>query len=192
MWDLEVLSVLPIIVLTMQRCRIMAVKKKILKEDGQAIFEFLAFMPFLVFLFVVIVTIGNSINASINQQKFTRRYFYYLMKGNSFFPDHFDLNNYVNSAGAQMVGMTSIAYRAKADGSNSMAPCFRFINAFSGDPSESCEKDAAGGVSNYVRVYTFYGACGATFTVDGSGNPVPGFNGTNQTNLSSPVSCTIR
>ena len=61
-------------------------KKISLKEEGQAIFELLVFLPVFLFLFVVIYNIGNSINISINQQKATRRYFYYIQKGNSFLP----------------------------------------------------------------------------------------------------------
>lgn len=167
-------------------------RDKVVGEKGQAIFEFLAFMPFLVFLFVVIVTVGNSINTSINQQKFTRRYFYYLSKGDSFVSDSFDLNNYMN-AGATMIGMASVGYRSKegAGGTGAYAPCFRFINSFSSNPNEQCDESVVGNESNYVRVYTFYGACGATFNVDDSGNPISSYYGTNQVILSSPVSCTI-
>ena len=170
----------------------MGVKKKIKNEEGQAIFEFLAFMPFLVFLFVVMISVGNSINASINQQKFARRYFYYLLKGNSFFPDRFDLNNYMTEANAVSIGMASVGYRAKEDGSNPVAPCFKFISTFSSGTNDDCDTPVTEGETNFVRVYTFYGACGATYTIDTFGNPVPGLNGTNQTNLSSRAACTIQ
>ena len=58
-----------------------------LREEGQALFEFVVFLPFLLFILVLMFTLGNAINGSINQQKAARRYFFYLNKGNSTLPN---------------------------------------------------------------------------------------------------------
>ena len=62
-------------------------------SKGQAMFEFIIFLPFVVVLFKMFLNIGGAINGSINQQKQLRGYFYYLNKGNSYFPDKHILEN---------------------------------------------------------------------------------------------------
>jgi hypothetical protein len=51
-------------------------KTKFLNQEGQAVFELLIFLPFLLFLYTIYYTAGNAINGSINQQKAVRGYFY--------------------------------------------------------------------------------------------------------------------
>ncbi len=134
-------------------------------EKGQAVFELIAFLPFLIFIFTIMVTIGNSINASINQQKVTRRYFYYLLKGNSTAPTQEDLNEWLNS-GISFAGMSALGFRAKEQGDLSFAPCFKFTTLFTGDQGETCDEPLKGEAkSNFVRVFTFYGICGETYIV---------------------------
>ena len=57
--------------------------KKLLNNEGQAIFETMLFVPVLLFFVAYIVRVGSAINSSINQQTVTRSYTYYLLKGNS-------------------------------------------------------------------------------------------------------------
>mgnify|MGYP001231508587 FL=1 len=38
-------------------------------EDGQSIIEFLLFLPFIIMMYSVVMSLGSAINASINQQK---------------------------------------------------------------------------------------------------------------------------
>ncbi len=146
----------------------MGARKKIFfaKEDkGQAIFELLVFIPFLIFIFIIMVTVGDSINASINQQKVTRRYFYYLLKGNSTAPKQEDLGEWMNS-GITLAGMSAIGFRAKSEGELSLAPCFKFTTLFTGDEGETCSEPLKGeSKSTFVRVFTFYGICGETYIV---------------------------
>ena len=74
-------------------------KNNILENsEGQAIFELILFMPFLVYFVTLLFTAGNSINGSINQQKAVRGYFYHLLKGNSNLPVKLDLDAF-KSAG---------------------------------------------------------------------------------------------
>ena len=41
-------------------------------RKGQAIFEFIIFLPILLILYGVLVSVSSAINGSINQQKATR------------------------------------------------------------------------------------------------------------------------
>ncbi len=164
-------------------------------EDGQAIFEVLVFLPLLIFLYTIIYNVGNAINISINQQKVTRRYFYYLSKGNSFLPSQDDLQEY--SSGNLRVGMSMIGFRAKTGGGgasgNSVAPCFRFNSFLTGSSSETCDEGTTGERStSFVRIFTAYGICGDTYSMidghwvsmfePGDGSPDPRSNSTNCSN----------
>ena len=113
------------------------------KEKGQAIFELLIFLPLLIFLFIVMVTIGNSINVSINQQKVTRRYFYYLLKGNSTAPTQEDLETWRN-AGLRHVGFSALGFRSKGD-VDSFAPCLKLPTLFAKKSEETCDETFVGG-----------------------------------------------
>ncbi|MCY4495572.1 MAG: hypothetical protein OXB92_17140 [Acidimicrobiaceae bacterium] len=143
-------------------------KKKLFfieNSQGQAIFELVAFLPLLVLIFTIMVTVGNSINVSINQQKVTRRYFYYLLKGNSTAPTQEDLKVW-HGEGRTLAGMSALGFRAKEKGEFSYAPCFKFNTLFTGDSGETCDEPLKGEAqSTFVRIFTFYGICGETYIV---------------------------
>ena len=146
------------------------IKKTWKPERGQAIFELLAFMPLLIFIFIIMVTVGNSINASINQQKVTRRYFYYLLKGDSSAPSREDLNIWKES-GIALAGMSGLGFRAKEENAQSLAPCFKFVNLFEGDEGETCESPLVGeSKSHFVRIFTYYGICGESYVYENQQN----------------------
>lgn len=163
------------IVKIIQRYQTMAADKlsQIENESGQAIFELLIFMPILIFLYTVIFNVGNSINVSINQQKAARRYFYYLIKGNSYLPTMNELNGYksgFNRAGISLVGY---ADRLEAGGSSGsgqpVAPCFKFNSLFASDNGEECDDPNLGERStSFVRVFTAYGICGENYSLQGN------------------------
>ena len=56
------------------------------RARGQALFEFIVFLPFLLFMLTIMFTVGNAINGSINQQKAVRRYFFTSTKATPPFP----------------------------------------------------------------------------------------------------------
>ncbi|MEI8346210.1 MAG: hypothetical protein WCG27_02000, partial [Pseudomonadota bacterium] len=64
-------------------------KKK--SQQGQSIFEFLIFFPFLLILFFSFSVVGGAINSSINQQKAARGYFFKMTRGNSRIPTAGDI-----------------------------------------------------------------------------------------------------
>lgn len=140
----------------------MAVKERILnKEEGQALIEFLLFFPFLLMMYSVTLSIANSINASINQQKVTRGYFYYRLQNNSMAPTPYRgegddnpftrFGQYVNLWGEKAIDKIPVA------------ACFKF-NVPLGDREEDvCEESYSEQTTQYIRVGTAYGICGATY-----------------------------
>ena len=141
------------------------VVRKILNNKGQAVFETMMFLPVLLFFVVYMIKSGNAINASINQQKSTRGYTYYLLKGNSKAFRITDLAIFTNmqEVGAYMVGFR----QAEEDGASSVAPCF-MVPKLPWIPSSSETCSEIGSVtpseSSYIRVFTLYGVCGEAYS----------------------------
>lgn len=144
---------------------------KILKNNrGQSIFEFIAFLPFLVIMYSIVYTVGNSINGSINQQKATRGYFYNLNKNNSFINTYSDLKLFESNS-MSLVGFSYIGWRVKSEsgGTISFAPCFSFNAMMKSGSDEGCDdKPNDPDISRHIRVYTAYGVCGPTYRFNGS------------------------
>lgn len=143
-------------------------KKTLLKnQKGQAVFELVIFLPFLIFLYSIYYTTGNSISSSINQQKAVRGYFYSLTKGNSYLNSKEDLREY-SSAGIKAVGFSSLGWREKTTdgGKNAFAPCFKFTSLLKNESTEECdspERDEESS-SRFIRVFTYYGICGPVYS----------------------------
>jgi hypothetical protein len=134
-------------------------------QKGQAIFEFIIFIPFLVFLYTIFYTIGNSINGSINQQKSVRGYFYTLVKGNSYLLAKNDLNSFRDEA-VKKAGFFAIGWKEKQESKKQFAPCFKFSSMIKGSSDEECDSDTRGeeeGSSIFIRIFTVYGVCGAVY-----------------------------
>ena len=155
----------------LQPWMIMVVKikiKRIMKnQKGQAIFEMILFLPLLMFLYTIFYTTGNSMSGSINQQKATRGYFYSLVKQNSYVNRLVDLNS-LNKNGIKMVGFNAIGWRDHDQGdTKSFAPCFKFSSLLKNGTTEECDSDQRDEAqsSRFVRVFTFYGVCGPTFSM---------------------------
>jgi hypothetical protein len=77
-----------------------------------------------------------------------------------------DLNS-LDSVGSSVVGWT------KEEVNNSKpdptAPCYKISTFMTSGPSEQCDdaRDQSTKATNYVRVYTAYGVCGAGYYKDG-------------------------
>jgi hypothetical protein len=144
---------------------------KLLNQKGQALFEMILFLPFMIFLVTIYYTCGNSINGSINQQKATRGYFYMLVRNNAFLNSQSDLVE-LSSKGLKTIGFSAIGWRDHGVEQEAFAPCFKFSSILNNSSSEDCDgksPDAAEGSSRFVRVYTYYGVCGASFTASTTG-----------------------
>lgn len=138
---------------------------KILNQKGQALFEMIIFLPFLMFLYTIYYTAGNSINGSINQQKAVRGYFYALVKGNSYIVPLVDLKKFKEES-ISKVGFNSVGWNDHLLGKKSFAPCFKFSSLLKNNVTEECdgsERDAEGS-SRFIRLFTFYGVCGPYYT----------------------------
>ncbi len=145
----------------------MAVKKKkniILNNDGQGIFEFIIFMPILIVTYMFIFRVGASINGSINQQKLTRRYFYYKVQNDSMTPRRDGLT----SSRFSDFALYFVGWRDKKVGEAPVATCYKMTLPFAGSRNdESCEESYSGTSTSFIRVQTAYGLCGATYLSTG-------------------------
>lgn len=152
--------------------------KNLLSEKGQAIFELIVFLPLLLLILTVMVTVGNAISSSINQQKVTRGYFYYILRGNSQGINSIDLKEYSTDHGMTNVGMFSIGWRrseAEQSDDQVFATCFRFSPMFSADNSdENCDEPNLGSESktSIIRLYTAYGICSDVYSINQEGDLV--------------------
>jgi hypothetical protein len=139
--------------------------KIINNEKGQALFEMILFLPFLIFLYTIFYTVGNSISGSINQQKAVRGYFYQLVKGNSYIVAVPDLEkNGLN--GLHTVGFFALGWQDKMPGEVPQSNCFHFSSMLKNGSDEKCESPIRDPVetSRFVRIFTMYGVCGPIFT----------------------------
>lgn len=150
-------------------------KIKVGKGDkGQALIEFILFFPFLLMMYSVTLSLANSINASINQQKQIRGYFYYRMQNNSTSPypirgETVSFNRFgqqVNLWGVNLVEDLPVA------------ACFKFNIPLGEAEGDSCEDAYTDRTTQYIRVGTAYGVCGATYqNNDGHYARLPNFAG---------------
>lgn len=146
------------------------VVKLIKNKRGQAFFEMIVFIPFMLYLFTLIVTFGNSVNGGINQNKLTRGAFYHLLSHNSMAPRS-DFMSAFAAQGTNVVGMFVVGYREDRDGEQSIASCYRVNRVFGGNVDEECEDPPPSTEeTNQIRIYTLYGLCTASFRMTGA-NP---------------------
>lgn len=155
----------------MQLFMIMDVKK-ILKEEGQAIMEFILFLPFMMMMYFAILSISGAINASINQQKITRGYFYYRLGHNSTMPrprrDGQEPSSSWSTFGMQIMGWAEDF----VDNNNPVAPCFALNIPFAELGDETCQEAYTKDATKFIRVQTVYGVCGATYTKFSNNNNI--------------------
>lgn len=136
-------------------------------EKGQAVIEFVLFVPFLLMLYFSILSMSNAINGSINQQKITRAYFYYRASNNSTMPKPIRAGGGVGpSEGWNTFGMQIMGWaKSFKNGVQPIAPCYKFIFPIEGE-KESCENAYSEPTTQFIRVQTVYGICGATYIKD--------------------------
>ena len=137
-------------------------KKKLENEKGQAIIEFLLFVPFVLMMYSLVVSIGNAINGSINQQKAVRGYLYYRVQNDSTVPKRHPTQNV--HEGWTRFGMYFIGWKEKFDGNTPVATCYKFKLPTGTEASDNCDATYSGKTSQFVRLQTVYGLCGATYS----------------------------
>ncbi len=164
--------------------------EKYINEDGQALFEFIAFLPFLLMLYSITLTISNSLNASINQQKSTRSYFYYLNQNNSRFPSAERPNNFSSFS------MSIIGWADYYKGRTPVAPCFELQIPIGDIEGDECEEAYSDEKTQFIRVGTVYGVCGASYLDSGNGIVILPYRNAGTSNLLVPkdpiAGCSLR
>lgn len=143
-------------------------------EKGQAIFEFVIFIPFLLIFIATLVTVIGAVNGSINQVKATRNYFYMTANNNSMLPAY-GLLKQLKNAGIGTVGIASIGWQVRSEGESSVAPCYK-IGTFVGETplGEECadKVDINDSISTFIKIKTMYGLCGATYDLSNGATPI--------------------
>lgn len=154
--------------ITEDEMKLKNLKQKFLNQKGQAIFEMILFLPFILFLYTIYYTAGNSINGSINQQKAVRGYFYSLVKGNSYVVSFNDLKGH-KEKNIGRVGFNAIGWNERLENKViSVAPCFHFSSLLKNNSTEVCDGSdrEEPQSSRFIRLFTFYGVCGPTYQVE--------------------------
>ena len=136
---------------------------KILNEKGQSLVEFVLFLPFMLMTYSIIMNVSNAINASLNQQKVTRAYFYYRMQNNSTIPKprRDGVEPYANWG---TFGMQIIGWAAQIENNRPVAACFKFNIPLGKTKKDECNEGYATETTQFIRVGTVYGVCGATYS----------------------------
>jgi hypothetical protein len=108
---------------------------------------------------------ANAINGSINQQKFTRSYFYFKLQNNSTIPKPTGEsieNNWSN------FGMFFIGWRDRSDNEKPVAACYQLTIPLSANQDDKCEQKYSNPSTMFIRVETVYGVCGGSYEKLGS------------------------
>jgi hypothetical protein len=136
-------------------------------QRGQALIEFIIFLPFMLMMYMVVVNLGDAIHGSINQQKVTRSYFYFRLQGNSQISkpqrNGSDLvNDDWSSFGHGFIGWADYIEGGSSQG-DPVLSCWRLNLPFAPAAGDSCEDSYDDVTTQFIRVATAYGICGATF-----------------------------
>jgi len=151
-----------------------AKRKKILNEKGQGLVEFLLFLPLMLMLYSTLLALSNSINGSINQQKITRGYFYYRLQNNSTLPVPRRDNQGEPSDSWKVFGMQIMGWSEKLLDNQPVAPCYKLNLPFAEKEEDSCDDAYKETATQFIRVKTVYGVCGATYVnLDNYSIPYP-------------------
>lgn len=131
-------------------------------ESGQALIELIIFLPMMFTIYFLVSGFASAIYGSINQQKITRSYFYFRAQNNSNIPkpDYPD-QIYKNW---NKFGMFFIGWKLKfTAGETPVMPCYKVSIPLKPDSRDKCEEKYSGTSSQFIRVGTVYGVCGATY-----------------------------
>ncbi|HXH73380.1 MAG TPA: hypothetical protein VNJ08_00330 [Bacteriovoracaceae bacterium] len=134
------------------------------KQSGQALVELIIFLPLMFALYGMISGFASAIYGSINQQKITRGYFYFRINGNSMVPKAaMDVAN-----DWKKFGMFYIGWMQSMQGDEPIATCYQVTIPNSPPSGDTCEVAYDKDTTQFIRVGTVYGLCGATFAKDPS------------------------
>jgi hypothetical protein len=169
----------------------MTVAKMKNKQKGQALIELIIFLPIMFMLYSLISGFANAINGSINQQKVTRAYFYYRAQNNSTIPKPDVGRIFINWS---KFGMFFIGWKEYfSSGDLPMLPCYKVSIPMKATATDKCEEKYTKTTSQYIRVGTVYGMCGATFERQAAGIVYsPDYSGGSYRAVVDPSACFIK
>lgn len=135
-------------------------------QQGQALVEFIIFLPFMLMFYTLVVILGDAINGSINQQKATRGYFYYRIQNSPYITRPFrsggsggnEVFRNWNSFGMFFIGWADYL----EGGRNPVHPCYKLNLPFAAAAGDVCNQKYSQPTTQFIRVGTVYGVCGAT------------------------------
>lgn len=163
-------------------------------QKGQALIELIIFLPLMFMFYSMISGFANAINGSINQQKITRAYFYYRIQNNSTIPKPSGGPPKWSTFGMFFIGWKDYFSGPGGSGDEGipMAPCYRVSVPLQASANDKCEDKYTTENTQFIRVQTVYGICGATYQkIDQSVLPVPDFIGADYSTLIGPESCLL-
>lgn len=134
------------------------------QESGQALIELIIFLPMMMTIYFMISGFANAINGSINQQKVTRSYYYYRLNNNSMAPKP-DTRQHTSWG---IFGMYFFGWADSLQGDVPVATCYK-LSVPMANNQEQCEDAYTDPTTQYIRVGTAYGICGATYLTKGTG-----------------------
>lgn len=133
------------------------------KSKGQAIIEFIIFVPFIVILYLMILNHGSAINGAINQQKVLRSYFYSRVKHDSMIPK----KSYFVQTEVNTIGFYALGWAEKLVGDGiPYTTCYKVPSFFTdSDSVADCDDETVDQEQTtiHIKPQTFYGVCSATY-----------------------------
>jgi hypothetical protein len=140
--------------------------EKLKNQSGQALMEFIIFLPFMLMLYTVVIILGDAIHGSINQQKATRGYFYYRIQNSAHITRPFRAGGAPVFTNWQTFGMFFLGWADYLENSaNPVYPCYKLNLPFAAAAGDVCNSTYSGAVptTQFIRVGTVYGLCGASY-----------------------------
>jgi hypothetical protein len=141
------------------------------RKKGQALIEFIIFIPFIILLYTMVLSLGSSINGAINQQKLARSYFYARVKHNSTIPIK------RNFKGMQEMSMFYIGWTEGLEGGDTGVPyttCYKVPNFFESENPGDCRSVVSlGQTVTHIKPQTVYGLCTTSYVKNEQDKGVP-------------------
>ncbi len=128
-------------------------------ERGQALIEFIIFLPFMLLMYTMVQGLGDAINGSINQQKALRGYYFYRLQNNAHVTRPGEGAETWNSFGMFFIGWADFL----EGGRTPVYPCYRINLPFTPADGDECNETYSDPTTQFIRVGTAYGICGATY-----------------------------
>lgn len=131
-------------------------------NKGQALIEFIIFLPFMLMMYTVVASLGDAIYGSINQQKVTRAYFYFRLQNNSQISKPQRSGGGLTNESWVQFGHYFIGWSDYLQGEAPYAPCYKLNLPFAAAAGDTCDQTYSNVTTQFIRVATVYGICGAT------------------------------